>query len=318
MDYTYATRCPHIKFSNDATSCFDRIIPSVSSIIARSYSLHKNVAKLQGDMLQQAVYRIKTQLGISNASYSHTDANPVFGTGQGSSSSPSIWTLCCSKGFDIYDSHCYGAQYRSPDGTKLLKLGMTGFVDDNNAQTTGTRYKSEQALALRCTHDAQLWHDILWATGGALETPKCSYQSMHFDFSGMGTPFLRHGKHGPPIIIKDANGEDITIEQLPVTQAYKILGTYQAAVQQQRQQYSVLKKKADAHCRTLALGNVSKRGAWIYYSSVFLRSVGYPLGVCHLTDSQLDNLQRSMVSTTLQKMGYNSRMSRAVVFGPTK
>jgi hypothetical protein len=141
---------------------------------------------------------------------------------------------------------------------------------------------------------------------------------MRFDFSGVGTPFLRHGKHGPPIIIKDAHGKDITIKQLPFTQAYKILGTYQAAVQQQRQQYSVLKKKADAHCRTLALGNVSKRGAWIYYSSVFLCSVGYPLGVCHLTDSQLDNLQRSMVSTTLQKMGYNSRMSRAVVFGPTK
>jgi hypothetical protein len=77
---------------------------------------------------------IKTQLGISNASYSHTDANPVFGTGQGSSSSPSIWTLSCSTGFDIYDSHCYGAQYRSPDGTKVLKLGMTGFVDDNNAR----------------------------------------------------------------------------------------------------------------------------------------------------------------------------------------
>jgi hypothetical protein len=56
MDYTYATRYPHMKFSDDATSCFDQIIPSVSSIIARSYGLHKNIAQLQGDMLQHAVY----------------------------------------------------------------------------------------------------------------------------------------------------------------------------------------------------------------------------------------------------------------------
>jgi exonuclease III len=318
MDYTFATRHPHIKFSNDATSCFDRIIPSVSSIISRSYGLHRNIAHLQGSMLNNAVYRIKTQLGISDDSYSHSDEHPVFGTGQGSSSSPSIWTLVCSSGFDIYDTHCYGATYTSPDRTKLLKLGMTGFVDDNNAQTTGRPDESEKALALRCTHDAQLWHDILWATGGALETTKCSYQSMRFDFSGTGTPYLRHGKHGPPIVIQDAQGEDITITQLPVTQAYKILGTYQAAVASQRQQHTVLLQKATDHCRTLALSNVSKRGAWIYYSSVFLRSVGYPLGVCHLTTSQLESLQGPMVSTTLQKMGYNSRMSRKATYGPTK
>jgi exonuclease III len=318
MDYTFATRYPHIKFSNDATSCFDRIIPSVSSIIARSYGLHRNIANMQGNMLLNAVYKIKTQLGISDASYSHSEESPIFGTGQGSSSSPSIWTLYCSAAFDIYDQHCYGAKYTSTDLSQQLILGMTGFVDDNNAQTTGRPDESEAALAARCTHDAQLWHDILWSTGGALETSKCSYQSMRFDFSSSGVPFLRHGSHGPPIIIKDPNGEDITIQQLPVTQAYKILGTYQAAVVRQRQQHSVLKKKSNDHCRTLALSNVSPQGAWIYYSSVFLRSVGYPLGVCHLTNSQLASLQGPMVATTLKKMGYNSRMSRAVTFGPSK
>ncbi len=318
MDYTFATRYPHIKFSNDATSCFDRIIPSISSMVSRSYGLPRNIAQMQGNMLHKAVYRIKTQLGISDASYSHSDELPIFGTGQGSSSSPSIWTLLCSTGFDIFDEHCYGATYTSPDLTKVLKLGMTGFVDDNNAQTTGRPDESESDLALRCTHDAQLWHDILWATGGALETSKCSYQSMRFDFSGTGSPYLRHGKHGPPIIIKDAAGDDITIKQLPVTQAYKILGTYQAAVLNQRQQHLVLKQKANDHCRALALSNVSQRGAWIYYFSVFLRSVGYPLGVCHLTASQLENLQGPMVATTLKKMGYNSRMRRDVVYGPSK
>jgi hypothetical protein len=321
MDYTFATRYPHIKFSNNATSCFDRIIPSVSSIVARSYGLHRNITQMQGNMLLNAVYRIKsikTQLGISDDSYSHSDEFPVFGTGQGSSSSPSIWMLYCSVGFDIYDNHSYGATYFIPDCNKILKLGMTGFVDDNNAQTTGSPDESEEALALRCTHDAQLWHDILWATGGALETSKCSYRSMRFDFLGAGTPLLCHGKHGPPIIIKDAQGTDITIEQLPVTQAYKILGTYQAAVTRQRQQYAVLKKSSINHCCTLALSNVSNCGAWIYYSSVFLRSIRYPLSICHLTDSQLDSLQGHMVSTTLQKMGYISHFPCAVTYGPTK
>lgn len=74
-----------------------------------------------------------------------------------------------------FDGHCYRATYTKPDLTKVLKCGVMEFVDDNNAQTTGRPNISEEALALYCTRDAQLWHDIMWATGGALETYKCSY-----------------------------------------------------------------------------------------------------------------------------------------------
>jgi hypothetical protein len=110
--------------------------------------MHHNITQMQGNMLLKAVYCIKTQqLDISDASYSHSDKFPVFGMGQGSSSSPSIWTLLCSTGFDIFDGHCYGAMYTSPGSTKVLKLGMTGFVDNNNAQTTGCPNASEVALA---------------------------------------------------------------------------------------------------------------------------------------------------------------------------
>lgn len=34
--------------------------------------LHKNIAHLHGDMLEHAVYRIKTQLGLSTGTYSHS------------------------------------------------------------------------------------------------------------------------------------------------------------------------------------------------------------------------------------------------------
>jgi hypothetical protein len=132
LQYNYAslTRWPEIKFSNDATSCYDRIILSVSNVIARSMGLHKNIAKIHGSMLEHAVYRIKTQLGISIGSYSHSDGSPVFGTGQGSTASPPFWLLNCSAYFTIYESKCYGAQYVNMDGSKAIKLGMMGFVDD--------------------------------------------------------------------------------------------------------------------------------------------------------------------------------------------
>ena len=60
-DYSQLTRFDSIKFSNDAGSCYDRIIASPSNVIARAMGLHRNIASLHGGMLQNATYRIKTR-----------------------------------------------------------------------------------------------------------------------------------------------------------------------------------------------------------------------------------------------------------------
>jgi hypothetical protein len=57
-DYTARTRWPSIKFNNDATLCYNRIIPSVSNIMACSMGLHSNIAQLHANMLEGAVYCI--------------------------------------------------------------------------------------------------------------------------------------------------------------------------------------------------------------------------------------------------------------------
>jgi hypothetical protein len=243
-DYASLTRWPEIKFSNDATSCYDRIIPSVSNVIARSMGLHKNIAKLHGTMLEQATYRIKTQLGICSGSYSHTEEWPVFGTGQGSCASPPFWLLNCSAYFHIYESKCYGAKYSNMDGIQEMHVGMTGFVDDNSCNIN-CQPDSEDELCLRAEHDAQLWNDILWASGGALEHSKCTYKYLKTDFTDTGIPYFRAGSFGKQICVKDKSGHSTAIEHSSAYQAYKTLGTYQAATKRQKVQFQMLQKKSN-------------------------------------------------------------------------
>jgi exonuclease III len=313
-DYASLTRWPEIKFSNDATSCYDRIIPSVSNVIARSMGLHKNIAKIHGSMLEHAVYRIKTQLGISTDSYTHSDGSPVFGTGQGSTASPPFWLLNCSAYFTIYESKCYGARYVNMDGSKTVKLGMTGFVDDNTCNVN-SRPEDEATLCLHATHDAQLWNDILWGSGGELEHSKCSYKYLHTDFTPSGIPYFRGGQFGTPIVIEDATGHRTQLEHSSAYQAYKTLGTYQAATKRQKTQFEMLQKKAGSLVRTLALSSCSANAAWLYYSSIFMKGIGYPLAVSRLSKTQLHQLQAPMTSLTLNRLGYPRSTSRTVVFG---
>jgi hypothetical protein len=78
-----ASRKPYIKQDFDATSSYNRIIPWMASLFSRSHGLHRNVCLVHARTLQEARYLLKTQLGISEESYSHCRAFPIYGTGQG-------------------------------------------------------------------------------------------------------------------------------------------------------------------------------------------------------------------------------------------
>ena len=69
---------------NDATACFDRMIPSLVMMLAlRANGVPSAITQIVGNTLANMRYKIKTKLGISNRHYSHTAANPIYGTGQG-------------------------------------------------------------------------------------------------------------------------------------------------------------------------------------------------------------------------------------------
>lgn len=314
-EYSMVTRTSQIKFSNDATSCFDRILPPLANLISRSYGLPKDIAQIHGDMLQKAVYRLKTKLGISEGHYSHSATSPVFGTGQGSTASPMIWGLIVSTLFDIFDKSGHGAKFSMSDASNTLRLGMTGFFDDNTLQILQRAKESLADMCKRCEHDAQIWHNLLWASGGDLEISKCLYQFLTFDFKPDGTPTVRKGNHGARIQIQNSEKQPMTIRQIPADEEYKLLGTYQAANHQQEQQFQTLLKKSHQHAKTISLSSVSRKGAWIYYQSCFLPSVGYPLPTCHMTEQQLHQLQSKMMATTLSKMGFPRVYPHAVTFG---
>ena len=92
---------------------------------------------------------------------------------------------------------------------------------DDNGLNVNSRPSDEITLVGRATHDAQLWSDILWASGGALEHPKCSYHYLQTEFTDTGRPFFRGGQFGSPIVIKDSSDNRTTLTQLSAYTPFK-------------------------------------------------------------------------------------------------
>ena len=61
---------------------------------------------------------------------------------------------------------------------------------------------------------------------------------------------------------------------------------------------------------------MSPKCAWVHYLAVFQSSVGYPLGMCHLSTHQLHDLQEKYIPTLMNKIGIVRTHAHVLVFGP--
>ena len=190
VEIAMITRRILVRFNNDATACFDRIMPHILSLCLRPYQMPAEFTGLLGDLLRYAKYAIKTANGVSNDTYSHSSESPVFGSGQGSTVSATGWGKLVSIALDLHDKQRFGSQYRDPEGVFTTIVGMLGFVDDNNISNTGEKHESIEEVIKRTQHDAQLWNDILKATGGTLNLLKCFFQVITTSFSKVGAPVI--------------------------------------------------------------------------------------------------------------------------------
>ena len=76
-----ASKRPLVYLDYDATTCYDRIILSMASLIARAHGQHCSIVLINATTLKSAQYLLKTQLGISTTSYSHCDLLPIYSSG---------------------------------------------------------------------------------------------------------------------------------------------------------------------------------------------------------------------------------------------
>ena len=321
-EITRLSRKPCIKNAEDATACYDRILPGLGNLASRCHGLHRLVAIVQGATLEEVHYHLKTSLGITEDNYKHCDIHPIYGTGQGSGNSPTVWLVISSVLFNCYETKAHGALFESPDRSVSLMIYRVGFVDDTCGYVNRFQDDSPptpEMLISMLTNDSQLWSDLLWLSGGALELPKCTYHYWNYKFKPVGTPFLQASQVGPPVVIQ--TGDRHRQETVPFRSAYnayKTLGYWKSPSGRQATQFKVLKKKCDNHARIVSTSALSRREAWTYYFSIYLTSPGYPLPLSHFSPSELHKLETKSLPAIIAKCGFNRNSSRDVLYGPVR
>jgi hypothetical protein len=315
------TRRTLVNFDNDASSCYDRIILSLASLINRKYGLNRRVAVVHALTLQQARFHLRTQLGFSDHSYSHSVQFPIYGSGQGSGNSPSIWLFTSSTLCDAHFETSFGARFASPDGMEQVKISMVGFVDDCTGTTNDFQPQAQAKLheiVQRMERDAQTWNDLLWCSGGKLELPKCSFHTLSFISSPDGSVKPDHDPYQPPIKLLDSEtGNTIPITPKSSKDPHRTLGHWKApADNKQSKQLRALISKASTISTLIHLANVSRFGATIAYHGIYIQTLKYVLPQCFFDTTTLQKAERKTTPHIVAKCGYNRTTSTAIRYAP--
>ena len=317
-----ATSKPYIKFDNDASSCYDRILPQLASIASRQQGIPNSIARLNNSTLHQARYRLRTALGVSKEYYTHTEKKPIYGTGQGSGNSPIIWCFLSSALFTAHAEKAHGAIFTTPTYDYYTKIGMVGFVDDSTGQVNdflADKQPDQATLMGRMQHDAQLWYDLLRASGGELELSKCSFHNVRWGFTSKGSPFPDPERDDEATItVKryDDQHDGTDIRQLDPTQAHKTLGHWKEPAGRQYDQREQLQRKCDKLATTAHNSPMNRKDAWVYYFAIFLPSITYPLANSFFKQLELKRLTHPATKRIAAKCGFARSTPSAVLYGP--
>ena len=160
-------------------------------VLSQTYRMAPSVTLANAATLEQAEYRIRTEVGLANTGHRHTSEFP---TEQGSANSPAaIWCFLSSSSFDCYEKTPYQAGYTDPSQGQTVNVGIIGIVDDCHGQTNqftldGSAH-TVASLLIQAQHNTQLWNNLLAVSGGALELSKHLAMCSNGNLQQMVLPF---------------------------------------------------------------------------------------------------------------------------------
>ena len=141
----------------------------IASLLGRKYGVYNKIIYVHAATLKKVKYRLKLFSKVSNTSYQHCIKFLIQGTGQGSGNSPMIWCFISSVLFDCHNQKAHGITSSSPNRDVVVPFSIIGFINNSTCVTEEKYNETIEQLLIWVKYDAQLWHDLLWASGGKLE-----------------------------------------------------------------------------------------------------------------------------------------------------
>jgi hypothetical protein len=310
-----------IRFDNDASACYDRILVPLGMTAARRCGMPDNAIRVHANTLEGMKYKVKTAFGISEEYYTSKPKEPLFGTGQGSGASPAVWLTLVVVLMNTLDRITLERiKFRSPDSLDHHQRLTDAFVDDTSLAITDT-YKSmtPNEMIQRIEKIAQNWERILFLSGGSLNLKKCSWSMLHWEWKqGRPTIYRRQDDDADITLVTRSTGTPSTsvIKYNPPTTSSRLLGVHINPLGDFTEQLDILRKKSEDMATRIKFSRISADNMLTFLRTMYAPAMLYALPAVATDEENLAKVQTSMIATALQKLGASKTTPTAIRHGP--
>ena len=307
--------------SNDAKSCFDRVVHWVAIIAMLRFGLTWRVLSSMFNMLSTATHRVRTGFGDSEKSFKPPSAIPFQGCGQGNGAGPPIWISVSSVLITMMEAMGFGFECLSALESHLVTAQCFCFVDDTDVIEAGnTVHHSGESICASVQSAATFWAGGIRATGGAINPEKSFWWLIDFEWDPRtGKWKFRRKKAVSPdfeLQIQGLSGATEPLRRLEPDDSERTLGVMLAPLENHKAHEDQLITKAKEWSEQLRPHLLHKYDVLPLIRSTIMKKLEYPMALTTLDARQWTDIMSPVLQVCLPKAGVCRNFPRAVVFAP--
>jgi hypothetical protein len=305
--------------SNDAKSCYDRILHAIASICMRRVGVPKKTCLMMFGTLAKVKHYIRTTYGDSSTAYNCIEI-PFQGVYQGNGAGPGIWLLVSIPIINMLKSAGFGFTVRTVISGEEFSFVCYTFVDDSDVVHSSYNQDPDTSdLVGEMQQVVDTWEGGLRASGGALVPAKSYWFLIQFIFERNRWRYARMDECPGSITIRDIDGSNrVELERLDIHEARETLGVFIAMDGNQQAQTHSLLDQAHLWADKVRTGKFSHTEAWYSLQFCIMKSLEYPLMATSLSKKQCEIIMKPIRSAALPALGSNRHLSLVITHGPKR
>lgn len=258
-------RSPAALCSNDAKSCYDRIIHSIAILAYRRYGIAQPPVEGMFRTIQMMKHHFCTAHGDSIFYLENGSFLPFQGSLQGNGASPTTWVIISSVLLDMMRSLQHGGIITTPISKTSQQIVALAYVDDtdliimdlNDQQITGDKIMERMQQAI------EAWEGGLKATGGSIVPSKSWVFPIDFTFNTKGEwRYKSTHEIDTSFTVRDDQDRVQQLRQLEPNVGMETLGVFLAPDGTNTEAVKQLTKKTKEWKALIKAGHLKKELAW--------------------------------------------------------
>ena len=310
-------RRPAALCSNDATSCYDRIVHVVASICMQRLGVAAPTCKVMFGTLSKLQHYVSTAYGVSNTPYGAIQF-PLQGIGQGNGAGPAIWLVITIPLINMLRRRGYGFQSISPITHHRCHLACFTYVDDTDTIHAPVGHSTYQQVTSGLQEAINIWAGGLRATGGTLSPEKSYWYLIDFEWQPKTLTWRYKTMQESPgdIYFMNSNGHQCRIQRHETQTAVETLGIPLAMDGNQNAIYAGLLTRIEKWASKIQSRQLTTREAFISLQSGISKSLEYPLVATRLSKHQCNSLMQPLRKAALPALGIPVTFPTLLVHAP--